>query len=214
MKSITYPLGISIVIVLITFGIFQSMENYFSNILELLQENPVQFGIVSFLILASDIILPVPSTIVLYINGYFLGIISGSLVSIAGLMVGALIGYQIGKVSSNIFQSENNKKAHSILNTYGPAAIFLTRGIPILSESICFVCGYNRIDFTRYILLNFIGYLPVCVLHAIFGNLGYEGGGVFLLSFGCSIAMSVVFWFFGKKLFPGNEILYTDNSKS
>ena len=205
MKSITYPLIISIVLILITFGFFQSFEGYFSDVLHDLKENPLQFAIFSFLILSMDIILPVPSSIVLYINGFFLGVIAGTLVSISGLMVGAVIGYFIGKSGSNYFKPEKNLKAQKMIARFGPASIFLTRGIPVLSESICFVCGYNKINFKRYLLLNFIGYLPICLLHSIFGNLGYEGGGIFLLSFTLSIALSVAFWFFGKRILEESE---------
>lgn len=206
MKNIFYPFAISAGIILITFGIFHTMEKYFSDTLHLLKEHPFQFGIISFLILASDIILPIPSSIVLYINGFFLGAIGGTFVSMAGLMAGAVIGYIIGKSSSNVLKSERHHKANRVLSRYGPAAIFLTRGIPILSESLCFVCGYNRIDFKRYLMLNFVGYLPVCSLHAIFGYMGYAGGSIFLMSFTVSVAISIVFWFFGKKILPGHEL--------
>jgi len=207
MRSIIYPLVISIGIVLLTFGIFHTMESSFSESLKLLEKNPNQFAMVSFFVLVSDIILPIPSTFVLYINGYFLGIISGTLVSISGLMIGAILGYYIGKAGSQKFQPEDKEKADQILSRYGPSAIFLTRGIPILSESICFVCGYHKIDFKRYLFLNFVGYLPICVLHAIFGSMGYEGGGLFILSFASSIAVSLAFWFFGKHILPKNELI-------
>ena len=203
MKSIIYPLVISIGVVLLTFGAFQSMEQSFSDILHLLKDNPMKFGLVSFLILASDIILPVPSSIVLYINGYFLGPLLGALISLAGLMVGCVIGYYIGKTSSNLFKSDRNQKAQEILSKYGPSAIFLSRGIPVLSESICFVCGYNKLDFSRYLFFNLIGYIPVCLLYALFGSMGYMSSKAFLLSFTASIVVSVVFWFFGKRLLPG-----------
>ena len=207
MKSIVYPLLVSIAIVLITFGIFHTLEDSFSDTLHLLENNPIEFGIISFAILASDIILPVPSSIVLYINGYFLGILAGTLVSLSGLMVGCIIGYFIGKASSNLFDSTSNQKADKLLSKYGPPAIFITRGIPILSESICFVCGYNRTRFRQYLLLNFIGYLPVCIIHAIFGKLGYEDTNMFLLSFAASIVISVIFWFFGKRILNDHGLI-------
>ncbi len=207
MRSIIYTLAISIGIVLLTFGLFHTLESSLSESLALLEKSPNQFAIVSFLVLASDIVLPIPSSIVMYINGYFLGVISGTLVSLGGLMVGAILGYFIGKAGSNHYQPKDKEKADQILSRYGPSAIFLTRGIPILSESICFVCGIHKIDFKRYLFLNFIGYLPVCLLHAIFGNMGYEGGGIFIFSFASSIIVSMIFWFFGKYISPKNELV-------
>ena len=200
MKSVVYPLLVSIAIVLITFGILHTLEDSFSNSLHQLENSPILFSILSFLILASDIVLPVPSSIVLYLNGFFIGIIAGTAVSLSGLMVGCVIGYYIGKMSSNIFHSVDNQKANQIISKFGPSAIFLTRGIPILSESVCFVCGFNKIKFKQYLFYNFLGYLPICLLHAIFGKLGAIGTNIFLMSFIFSIALSAVFWIFGKKI--------------
>ena len=211
MKGILYPLGASIAIILLTFGLFHSVEDQFSSTLNVLSNLPVKYSIVSFLVLASDIIFPVPSSIVLYLNGYILGVIPGTIISIGGLMVGCVIGYYIGKYSSSLFNISKNLKAQHLLSKYGPSAIILTRGIPILSESICIVCGYNALNFRKYILLNCIGYIPVCLIQAYFGNLGFEGKNIFLLSFACSIALSICFWFFGKRLLQ--ESTHVLNSK-
>jgi hypothetical protein len=48
-------------------------------------------------------------------------------------------------------------------------------------------------------LLNFIGYLPICLIYAYFGNLG-QGQSLFLISFGASILVSLLLWIFGRKL--------------
>ena len=79
-------------------------------------------------------------------------------------------------------------------------AILITRGIPVLSESICVVCGYNKMPLKQYVLMNIIGYLPLCILYATFGHAGYNGQH-FLLSFGLSLLVSAAFWYFGKNYF-------------
>ncbi|MFT6337481.1 MAG: putative membrane protein YdjX (TVP38/TMEM64 family) [Halioglobus sp.] len=54
-------------------------------------------------------------------------------------------------------------------------------------------------NFRYYMILNFIGYLPICFIYAYFGNLG-QGQSLFLVSFGVSILVSLLLWIFGRKL--------------
>lgn len=201
MKSIIYPFVLTATLIIITFLVFSHLETYFSDTLNALSPYHLQFAIVSFVILASDIILPVPSSIVMYINGYILGLWAGALVSFAGLLVGAVVGYHIGRWSSKGFGIEKNERAQHILSTYGAVAILMSRGIPIISESICIVCGYNKMPFGKYFLFNLIGYIPLSLLYAFCGRLGYDKN-TFLLSFGCSLVIAACFWFLGKSFFP------------
>jgi len=199
MRSLVYPFAISIVFVVLTFIAFRQLEGYFSEQLNALVQNPLQFSVVSFLILAADIVLPVPSSIVMFVNGYTLGAAMGAGVSLLGLQTGAMLGYYLGYAGSGRFSKDKNQEAQSILLKYGPLAILLSRGIPILSESICIVCGYNKMPFKKYFFLNLLGYAPICLLYAVCGSLGHDGH-TFMLAFGASIFISLGFWVFGRQV--------------
>lgn len=201
MKSIVYPFLITSVLILVTFGLFQQLESELPQKLTSVNQYRGSFALISFLVLAGDILLPVPSSIVMYLNGMVLGIVGGTLLSFGALMIGSVIGYLIGKFSTQVFKNNNNERALAILENYGPAILVLTRGIPILSESLCFVCGYNRTNFKKYLLFNAIGYLPVCLIYSIFGSLAKSDSSSFLWSFAASIAISGLVWFIGRKLF-------------
>ncbi len=197
MKSIWYPFVVSLLLVIIVFMAYDSLEMQFTHILNNLEQYQWQFALVSFFILSADILLPVPSSIVMYMNGYVLGIIGGSLVSLVALLLGSVIGYYLGKLTSMGVKANGEERAKLFLQKYGALAILITRGVPILAESICVVCGYNKMPFKPYLLLNLIGYIPLCLLYAIFGHAGYNSNN-FLLSFGLSLLVSAAFWFFGK----------------
>ncbi len=200
MKSIVYPFTISLLLVIVLFIAYDSLEVQFTTLLLNLEQYQWRYAVVSFLILTADILLPVPSSIVMYMNGYVLGIVAGASVSFTALLIGSLIGYYLGQFTSMGLKAKKEERANAFLQKYGAMAILITRGIPVLSESICVVCGYNKMPLKQYVLMNVIGYLPLCVLYASFGNAGYDSHN-FILSFGLSLLVSAAFWYFGKNYF-------------
>lgn len=212
MKSIIYPFLVTSVLILITFGLFQQMETDLPQKLTALNHYRGSYMLISFLVLSGDILLPVPSSIVMYLNGMVVGIAGGTFLSFSSLMIGSVIGYLIGKLSTQLFRNNNNERALAVLDKYGPAILVLTRGIPVLSESLCFVCGYNRTDFKKYLLFNAIGYLPVCLIYAVFGSWAKSDTNSFLWSFGASFAVSGLVWFVGRKFFQPSHFNRKDEA--
>lgn len=202
-KSIWLPLGISSLFIILLFFIFSINEDSIVFFLQDMHEEPIRFSIFSFLLLASDIVLPVPSSIVMYLNGYFLGCAVGSIMSLISLLLSSIIGYYIGKLTSFGLKSRSEKDANATLTKYGMLSILITRGIPILSESLCIVCGYNKLPFKQFFIFNLIGYVPLCLLYAICGSFGYDNN-IFFISFGCSLLISVAFVLLGKKFLKIN----------
>jgi len=198
MKKILIPFLITIILIIAVFLMFPGLETYFTELIDPKKNHTVSFSVISFIVLLSDIFLPVPSSIVMYTNGYALGTMGGALLSWVSVMTGAIIAYYTGRYISSGLKSEQDEKAATLLNKYGAMAIIITRGVPVLSESVCFVCGYNRISFKNYFFLNAIGYIPVCLIYSVCGRAGYEKN-MLLVSFGCSLAVSALFWFAGKK---------------
>ena len=197
MKQILIPLIISIVLISVVFVDFENLEGQFSEMLTAAQENPGEYSGISFLVLSSDILLPVPSSIVMYSNGLVLGLLKGTGLSLISVLLSSVIGYYLGRISA--FRAKADARTSAIMEKYGAVGIIITRGIPILSESIVFTAGYNRLSFKLFFLLSLIGYLPVCLVYAYFGNLAQDGN-MMLISFFAALLVSLVLWFFGKKM--------------
>lgn len=203
-KKIIFPFVIVAVIINGSFLLFQNFEAYFITLLNNISNHPGKYSCVSFLALVSDIVLPVPSSIIMYMNGYVLGVAYGSLTSLLSLMASSLAGYYIGKIASISIGNKKDEHANRILARYGMSAILITRGIPVLSESICIVCGYNRMLLKKYLLLNLAGYAPLSLIYAFCGSLGYDHS-TFLLSFSCSLIVSAAFWYIGRMISKKSE---------
>lgn len=184
---------------MISFLVFDDLESYFKRLLQEAKADHATYAWFSFIVLTSDIFLPVPSSIIMFTNGYVLGMVYGSAISLLSLSVGAIVGYYLGKFTSLGLKSSTDDKANRIISAYGPLSILITRGIPVLSETICIICGFNRMPFRKYFLYSIIGYSPLCLLYAFCGSIGYDNH-VFLISFGCSLFIAAMFWFLGRKL--------------
>lgn len=184
------------VLILTVFLFFEEMESQLQQILENNNNNLLLYSFFSFLILSSDIVLPVPSSLVMHFNGMTLGILGGTILSFVSLMISSIIGYYIGQFTEKNITKGKNEEGFFLLNQYGPFAILLTRGIPILSESISLLSGYNRMNIKAYLLFSAIGYFPLCLIYAAFGSLSSD---TFFWALGLSIFMTATLWFFGKQ---------------
>lgn len=198
MKNIFIPLLLSVLIISLVFVCFENVESYFEYMLSDSKADKAKYASISFLVLSSDILLPVPSSIVMYLNGVVLGIYYGFLLSFLCALISASIGYLLGKYS-HFGSKKESLEANKLIQRYGNVAIILSRGIPILSESISYTAGFNNVNFKNYLVLNCIGYFPICLIYSFFGNLG-QNQNMFLLSFVLSLIFSVMIWFFGKSL--------------
>lgn len=199
MKNILYPIFISIVFVSLVFIFFEDLENYFTDLLAASEMQPERYALLSFLVLASDILLPVPSSIIMYYNGLVLGFAYGSLLSLVSLFISGTAGYWIGYTSAFGFNNSPDEKAGKVIEQFGSMGIILTRGIPILSESICITAGFNRMNFRQYTILNILGSLPLAFIYGYFGAVG-RSSQLFYYSFGLSILLSLVMFISGRKI--------------
>jgi len=208
MKGILRPILISSLLVVLIFIIFSNLEGQFQVMLTQLRERTNDYIFYSILILSSDIVLPVPSSIVMYLNGSVLGLYLGFLTSYVSVILTAFVGYLLGMFTSLGVRKSKESETQAFMKKYGYLAILVTRGIPILSESVCFVSGFKRYNFKLYLLLNLVGYIPICLIYAYFGNIG-GNENQFLLSFFFSILLSLTLWVFGRKLFNEYSISKT-----
>lgn len=125
-------------------------------------------------LLAGDLVLPVPSSLVMTLSGALLGAIAGSLVSLVGAMTSALVGFGLcrrwGQRSfSRLIGPRDTERVARLLERYGSWAILLSRSVPMLTEVISCMAGLGRMDARRFTILSLAGTLPVCVVYAVAG---------------------------------------------
>lgn len=199
MKRILVPATIVSILILGIFLAFPNLENYFSTLVQQYSsESTLIYTIFSFLILSADFLLPVPSSILMFSNGWLLGFIPGFFLSITANMISTTFGYYLGKSAKNkvnsFYNEEELQKADHFLNTYGEIGLIISRGIPIISEATSFVCGNTAFNFKKFFTANLIGYIPVCALYAYLGSIAVNKD-VFLIAVLINLILAASFWF-------------------
>jgi len=132
-------------------------------------------GLAVVLLLITDILLPVPSSIVMTLSGKFLGFLAGGLVSCLGAMLAALIGFFAcrwggQKVFVRLIGEQDISRVREWFNKYGVYAIILSRPIPMLTEILSCLAGVSQFSFKSFALAAFCGTLPICFVYSYFGS--------------------------------------------
>ena len=121
-------------------------------------------------LLASDPILPIPSSIVATLLGNRLGFWSAALSIWAGLSAGAALGIAIGRGGAYV-APRPPERIEAWMRQKGVAAVLICRPVPVLAEVSLVVAGMTGIPVRRTMLWLFAANLGLAFLYAGFGAL-------------------------------------------
>lgn len=113
-------------------------------------ENSLLFGLTGMGLLAADVFLPVPSSIIGTMLGARLDFLAGWLWGWAGLMIGNSLGYLAGRLLLARFTPE-------IQHTPSLILLFMSRPVPVLAEAMTFTCGAEKMKFSSFLMVSAIG---------------------------------------------------------
>jgi uncharacterized membrane protein YdjX (TVP38/TMEM64 family) len=150
-------------------------------------------------LLAADIALPVPGSIVLSAGGIVLGWPLAAAAGCAGLLVGSLVGYGacrlFGRRAFDRFVTPAEAARFAVwLDRYGPAAIVTSRPVPMMSETLSCLAGLGGMRLPRFLLALVLGSAPYAWFFAWAGDrLGRvrEEPGLALL---VALAVPALYW--------------------
>lgn len=178
--------------VLVPFFLF---ENQFNALADRLAHGDVSswatiLGIVA--LLAADVFLPVPSSIVSTMAGVMLGFWRGTAAIWTGMMLGALIGYWTGARASGAARrflgAESLARASKVVERYGDWAIVVSRPVPVLAEASVIFAGLVHAPYRRFVVLTATANLGIALGYAAIGAFSMRAES-FLLAFAGAIAI-------------------------
>ena len=137
-------------------------------------------------LLVADIVLPVPSSVVMLAHGALFGVIPGAALSLLGrtgnAVVGVLIGRGAGKFLSRraVRRSFDTGKGAELVRRLGLAAVVLTRPVPVLAESTLVAAAAMGLWPPAVVGAAVVGALPEAVLYAVAGDIAtsYANGAI------------------------------------
>lgn len=149
-------------------------------------------------LLALDVVLPVPSSIISTTLGSLLGGVWGSIASTLGMTLSCLGGYFIGKIVSaataNKFVplSELARLAN-LTRRWGMWVIVVCRPVPVLAEVSTIVAGIGRAPLPLFLGLCFAANFGISLVYASAGARSVSGRS-FLLAFGIAVGIPALAW--------------------
>ena len=180
-------------LVLTSFVAFeQQILFWFAELGQINTDNPytlLAFALILVLILALDVLLPVPSSMVGLAAVALLGPVVGSLVIFSGLTLGCILGYLLGagyfRLISRVWISPAEKhKASKMKSRLGAAALVLLRGVPVLAETSVLAAGMQAYPVRQFLLLTMLANCGLAVAYGYIGTVlaGQEAFWLIVLS--------------------------------
>ena len=156
-------------------------------------------------LLIADVLLPVPSSLVMVAHGALFGVALGTLLSLLGSAGAALFGFAIGRRGGKLLElvvtREERTRADSLLARWGALAIIVTRPVPVLAETVAIMAGASSLSWSNVLLASLAGSLPPALLYALTGAAVANFQSTALM-FGVVMLVAGFFWFVGNRVAP------------
>lgn len=169
------------ILVIASFLLFeQQIQQLLSHLGTFLPTDPVQrlsLALLLVTLLALDVLLPVPSSLVALLAVAALGAIGGYLVIFIGLCLGARLGYWLG---AGYFRLLSNWLG---LRTWQPGqlayrlstlSLVCLRGVPVLAETSVLAAGMQRYPLRQFLLVTTLANAGLALAYAAIGSLLVE----------------------------------------
>jgi uncharacterized membrane protein YdjX (TVP38/TMEM64 family) len=168
----------------------------------LLRSASIATAVIGIALLIADVVLPVPSSVIMFAFGAAFGLWNGALLSMIGAIGASLAGFAIGRGGRDavrrFVRDDELDRASTLLDRWGTLALIATRPVPILAETTAILAGTSRIGWLRMTALSAIGSAAPAILYAWAGSSARqpaEGIVVFLIV----LAFSGAMWWIGRR---------------
>lgn len=153
-------------------------------------------------LLVVDVLLPVPSSLVMVANGAIFGVVAGTALSLIGSVGAAAVGFGLGRrgggMLARIVPAHERERADRLLARWGMLAVIATRPVPLLAETTVIMAGASSMSWREAILATVAGALPAALLYALTGAVAatFTNGA---LVFGLVLAIAGTAWWLGRR---------------
>ncbi len=153
-------------------------------------------GVAGILLLVADLVLPVPSTVVMSALGLSFGPFWGGVWASLGSILAGLVGYALSRwlgrpVAEWIAGAENLRRGESLVQEHGAWLVMASRWMPVLPEAVTCLAGVARMRVGRFFLALICGSVPTGFVFAWVGAVGTVSPG---WSMGLSLGLPCLLW--------------------
>jgi uncharacterized membrane protein YdjX (TVP38/TMEM64 family) len=187
------------VIILVTFELFgETFDQWFSRqeSRELFRAYGPWAGPIGAGLLISDLLLPIPTTIIIGAMGAVMGVTAAAFWGWIGLSLAGLAGYGIARLggqkwADKLASPDEQIRTRSLFDSWGGLAVILSRMLPVLPEAISVLAGLYGMRFSRFFIAVTLGSIPPAFAFAWLGNQAKENPGPALWGM---VAITAIAW--------------------
>ena len=160
-------------------------------------------------ILSTDILLPVPSSVVSTVAGAQLGILAATAASWLGMTIGAAIGFALARVcgrplAERFSSVDDLRRMDSLATHYGPWILVATRALPVLAEAAVLFLGATRLSWRQFLPAVILSNLGIAAVYSVLGHYARSQGEL-PLALAASIALPVLAATMARWLLPARS---------
>lgn len=190
------------------FWFTQPIEGWMHKWLQSAAERGPRTALVLGALLAVDVVLPIPSSLVSTTAGALHGLWPGTLVSTIGMTLSCAIGYGLGtsagrRLAHRLIGPASLRRCEDLQHRRGDWMIVVTRSIPVLAEASTFYAGMGRMRMRRFIGLSALSNLGISLVYAALGASVVQFSS-FFLAFGAAILGPALAMFVLSKRYPAH----------
>ncbi len=195
-------------VVLATFFLWgERIDAWTQKVVEKAADDKTLVAVILFLVLASDIFLPVPSNIASTACGLVLGPVLGFAVSFLAMSASAASGYALGRFASGaaarIVGASDMAALREFQRRAGPWTLLALRPVPVLSEASAVFAGIGRLPVVPTALQLALGNAVVSLVYVLVGAFFADAERGSWLAFLAAMAVSGVFFRVRSRGAPG-----------
>ena len=118
--------------------------------------DPVVAALLIVGLLSTDVLLPIPSSVLSTLGGEVLGFWIGTAASFAGLMLGAIFGFGLARVLGRplvvrLVKADDVGRIDHLSERMGTAVLTVTRPVPIFAEAAVLFFGATGLTWRRFL---------------------------------------------------------------
>ena len=149
-------------------------------------------------VLAADLLLPVPSSMVATLGGAKLGIPLGTLCAWLGMTAGSMAGWWLGRVTGRRalagLAEDEREGLLGQQRRWGPLAVVVSRPLPLVAEAAAILAGATGMGWREFLLAAGGGNLAIALVWSIAGALGQQADSLQWMLIGSLVVPVFITW--------------------
>ncbi len=206
-QSLGHYLGLILAMITLLLGLFALFEaldlEWLSSPERWLSAGGLLGGLLGIGLLGVDVLLPVPSSLVMVAHGAAFGVVVGTTLSIIGNLAAGWFGFGIGRrggpLLARLVPAAERQRADALLARWGALAVILSRPVPIFAETVAVLAGTSPMSLRQMTLATLAGSLPASLTYALAGALAAQALDNFVLVFVAVLLVPAPIWLLARR---------------